>query len=237
MKFGTRTRKQFHGKTISIATVIAAAIRLQVGILIRVTVDHLVVTAISEIRIERRLTLDGERLCLLDRKVLKHTYLQTCIVVPTEHTTFNDVVGTFYLHTVVQRILQGQTIECPIVCQVVHIDTARLLKLDFRRSNHIFTVDNHLADSIFRISTHFATQIRIGGQLRNLQTLGDIVCTFMYQDTVSCLHQLQGFSDCCQRSGFCSCIFITTCCSNMDVVCHCRHAQSTKANESKHFLK
>ena len=107
--------EELAGKAVGIAAVVAAVIAAQVGVLVGVAVDDLVAATVGIVRIVLRLSADGQRLRLLNGKVLVHAYLQTGIVVPTEHAALDDVVRPLHLHTVVLSVLQHQSVERPVV--------------------------------------------------------------------------------------------------------------------------
>ena len=131
VELGAGTGEQLHGKTVSVATVIRTAVSLCVSILVGVAVDDLVVAAVGVAGIELGCAADGERLGLLNLPVLIHTNLQTGVVVIAEGAALHDVVRALHLHTVVLGMLQRQSVESPVVGQMVNIDTTGLLEGNF----------------------------------------------------------------------------------------------------------
>ena len=193
------TGKQLAGETVGIAAAFAVALSslvvAGVVVLVGVAVDDLVVAAIGVAWIELRRATDGERLGLLDAEVLEHAYLQARVVVPAEDATLDDVVRALHLHAVVLGVLEHQSVESPVVCQVVDVDATGHLEAHFGGVVHARAVDNDLANSIFRPGTQFAAQVGRGLQGGNLDALADVVSSLVNEDAVASLHQLHRLVD------------------------------------------
>ena len=221
IKLGAGAGKQLNGKAVGVTTVIRAAERLQIRILVGVAIDDRVVTAVRIVRVEFRSTANRERLGLLYLPVLIHTYLQACIVIETEDAALHDVVRALHLHTVVLGMLEHETVESPVVGHVVYIDATRLFELYFGSGIHICAVDNDLAHGIIWPGPHLTAQVWSGLKRGNLDAFGNHVGSLVNQDAVTGLHQLQRLVDGQQGSGLRTGIGVVTRRSHMNICGRC----------------
>ena len=217
VKLCSRTREELACKAVGIAAIVGAIICATIVVLVGITVDDLVVTTVGIARIELWSAANGKRLGLFDGEVLVHTYLQSCVVVPTEDASLNDVIGTFYLHAVIFGILKHKAVEGPVVGFMIHVDAASHLEIRHRGVVHRRAVDDNLPNGILGPCTHLATTFCRCRQGGNLDALADGVCAFMNKDTVTSLHLLDSFVDGKQRRSLCAGIVVVTRCGHMDV--------------------